>query len=355
MTDSCGVDIDLGDRCSSTAFSWARKTFANRTGSLGAPLQGLDGSFANLMAFGDIQLAMASDGIGTKVEVAERTRRYDTLGFDLLAMVVDDLVAIGAEPVNISNVLDVDHLDHEVVDSLMQGLHAAAAAAGVAVTGGEIAELGSRINGWGQGMHFNWCATGIGVLPAGRRPIDGSLVTAGDVVIALPSDGLRSNGLTLARRILQAAYGEQWHAEPFDKRQSEDGQTWGQAMLTPARIYCRAVLSVLGKGLPVHGIAHITGGGVSGNLARVLKPSGLGAELDNLPAPQAIFRRLIDLGAVDQHLARRQWNMGSGMLLVVPEESAGDTLRQLAAERIDACRAGRVMAEPGILIAPPRD
>ena len=227
-----GEDIDLGDRCSSLAYRWAKTTFVARRGAMGQPVMSVDGSFANVMDFGGLRLALCSDGVGTKVEVAERTGRYDTLGFDLVAMVVDDLAANGAEPVNLSNVLDVDRLDPTVVDELMSGLARAAREAGVAVTGGEIAELGSRVGGWGPGMHFNWSATALGVFPEGTPVIDGRGIDPEDVVVALPSRGMRSNGFSLARRILGADLGPRWHEARFDGRRS-----WGEVMLTPSRVF----------------------------------------------------------------------------------------------------------------------
>ncbi|MFH1465496.1 MAG: AIR synthase related protein [Pseudomonadota bacterium] len=150
-----GLDTRLGDACSRAAYGWAKKSFANRAGRMGFPVFKAEGGFSNLMDYGGLRLAMTSDGIGTKVELAERLGVYDTLGHDLVAMTCDDLAAAGVEPVNLSNILDVDRLDEAVVDSLMRGLHAAAGVAGIAVVGGEIAELGDRIGGWGTGMHFN--------------------------------------------------------------------------------------------------------------------------------------------------------------------------------------------------------
>ncbi|MFH1807718.1 MAG: AIR synthase related protein, partial [Pseudomonadota bacterium] len=205
-----GLDIDLGDRCSHDAYAWARRSFGQRQGRAGEIID-LDASFSTGLRFGAERLAMTSDGIGTKVELAERCGVYDSLGHDLVAMVVDDLVCNGVEPCALSNILDVDRLHEPTVDALMRGLHDAAALARVAVVGGEIAELGTRIGGWGPGMHFNWCATALGVLPGGRTPVDGSRVEVGDAVLALHSVGFRSNGFSLARRILQRQFGERWH------------------------------------------------------------------------------------------------------------------------------------------------
>ena len=248
-----GLDLNRQDRASAVAYGWAQRTFANREGRSGFPVLGTSGFFANLMDFAGTVIAMTSDGIGTKVELAERTGVYHTLGFDLTAMVVDDLVAVGCEPVNLTNILDVDTVDPSLVDELMQGLHEAAAAARVAVVGGEIAELGDRIGGWGEGMHFNWCATAIGVLPAGRQPLDGRLVAAGDAVVALRSDGFRSNGFSLVRRVMADEFGADWHREPFGD------DTWGRVLLTPSRIYTPLVVDLLTEGVALSGVVHVTG------------------------------------------------------------------------------------------------
>ena len=161
-----GLDIDLGNLCSKDAFGWAKKTFANRNNKAGAAALKVDGVFSNMLQFGNQRIGIASDGIGTKIELAERTGIYHTLGFDLVAMVADDLATAGFEPTNISNIIDVNRLDRNAINALMQGLNEACNYCNMSISGGEIAELGDRIGGFGAGMHFNWCSTAIGILPA---------------------------------------------------------------------------------------------------------------------------------------------------------------------------------------------
>jgi phosphoribosylformylglycinamidine cyclo-ligase len=346
MTPSApGLDLTLGDRCSATAFGWARRSFGNRAGRDGEPLLDGAGTFASLVSVGGVTLALTSDGIGTKVEVAERTGVYHTLGWDLAAMVVDDLAALGAEPIDLTNILDVDILDHAVVDALMRGLHDAAAGARVAVVGGEIAELGGRIGGWGRGMHFNWCATALGVLAPGRAALDGRAVRPGDALVALESPGLRSNGFSLARRVLVAAHGDAWHTAPFG-----EGSTWGEALLVPSRVYAPLVVDVLAEGIPLHAAAHITGGGIPDKLGRVLKPNALGAVLDALPPVPPVFARLAALGAIPPAQAWHLWNMGTGMILVVPREAADALCERSAAAGFPGTVAGRIRDVRGIEI-----
>ncbi len=340
-----GLDIDLGNLCSKTAYGWAKRSFQNRWNKLGMPCLNAEGSFSNLMEYGELRIAMSSDGIGTKVELAERMGVYDSLGFDLVAMTCDDLAATGIEPVNLNNVLDVDRLDHEVVDALMRGLHAAATQAGVAVVGGEIAELGDRIGGWGTGMHFNWCATAIGVLPKPRKPIDGTAVEPDQAVISVRSRGFRSNGFSLIRRVMQRAHGPHWHREAADHRQS-----WGEVLLAPSLIYCPLVNALLREKYTLSGVVHVTGGGVADNLSRVLATNGLGAHLDDLHEPQAFVRALQALGDVPEEQAYRLWNMGNGLLLIVPRGELEAACKFAARKGYMARPCGRITDSRHILL-----
>jgi phosphoribosylformylglycinamidine cyclo-ligase len=345
-TRESGLDLDLGDRCSRRAFDHARGTFANRTRGPGAPVLDGQGTFANLIDVGGARVALTSDGIGTKVELAERTGVFDTLGYDLVAMVADDLVAIGAEPVSLTNVLDVDRLDEPRVDALMRGLAAAATEARMTVTGGEIAELGRRVGGFGEGMHVNWCATAVGVMDAGRAVIDGRDLRAGDAIVGLASRGFRSNGYSLVRRVMEASFGEGWHARPFD-----DATSWGEALLTPSRVFAPLVIDMLRAGVVIRGVAHVTGGGVPDKLGRVLRITGLGAEIDAPLPPHPAMIGLQRLGGVEERSAYRLWNMGQGMLLVTPPDAVDQALALAEAAGVPAGVVGRVSAAPGVRIA----
>ncbi|MFT4552445.1 MAG: phosphoribosylformylglycinamidine cyclo-ligase [Chlamydiales bacterium] len=340
-----GVDIHLGDKCSKIAFEWAQKTFPNRRHRIGMPDTRLKGSYANVLDYGDLRLAIASDGIGTKIEVAERTGIYNSLGFDLVSMVVDDLACIGAEPVNFSNILDVDYLDEKVVDSLMEGLYEASNVASIAVTGGEIAELGSRISGYGSGMHFNWCATGIGALAKNKNPIDGSTIKPGDSIIAIKSLGFRSNGFTMARKILEAAFGDKWHEEI-----SHSGIPWGQILLIPSLICSPAIMKLHAEDVDIHGTVHVTGGGIAGNLSRMLRKNKVGAELNNLFEPHSFMTELQELGNIDEEQVYELWNMGNAMLVIV---ESGDEERALDIIRMNQYQgrvAGVVTADETIVL-----
>ena len=342
-----GQDIDLKVRCSQTAYRWASRTFDARAGKSGAVDRRLNASFASILAIGGKRVGITSDGIGTKVEVAERTGVYSTLGYDLLAMVADDLASNGIEPTNLTNILDVDRLDERVVGDLLSGLSQACLESGIAVVGGEIAELGRRVGGWGGGMHFNWCATAVGVLPDElASPIDGASCAPGDVIVAVREHGLRSNGFSLARAVLADAHGERWH----EARCQATGESWGAALLTPSRVCCTLVRSLVKEGVVPHGIAHITGGGVPDKLGRVLKVRKLGASIETPFEPPAFVQELIELGKVPAQKAWRHWNMGNAMLLLL---APGDVERTLAvaAHGFEARVAGHVEEGSRIRIA----
>ncbi|RLC47509.1 MAG: phosphoribosylformylglycinamidine cyclo-ligase [Candidatus Cloacimonadota bacterium] len=340
-----GLNIDIGNFCSKNAYSWAKKTFKNRYNKLGEPVVSVDGAFSNILNFGDVKIGISSDGIGTKIELAERTGIYDTLGYDLVAMVVDDLVANGFEPTNISNILDVDYLDYDIINDLMKGLHNACNFANIAITGGEIAELGSRVQGYGNRMHFNWCATAIGVLHHNlKHPIDGTEIKSGDIIITLKSRGFRSNGFSLIRQIMQEQFGENWHNIKYKNR------PFGEILLTSSLIYSPLICKILDSGFILKGIAHITGGGIPDNLLRVLKPKGLGAILDNLFEPVDFMKKIQSIGNISDKEARKYWNIGNGMLIIAAESETEKILDIMDKSEYTAKIAGKVISEPVIEI-----
>ena len=334
-----GVSQSLNDRCSSIARAWAETTLVQTQVS---SWQQSDFSHAVPTSAGPI--VITSDGIGTKVEIAERMKRYETLGFDLVAMVVDDLVAGGARPVALSNILDVDRLDEGIVDELMHGLAAAARSAGIVVAGGEIAQLGQRISGYGAGVHINWCATAIGTPYARSENADRPLRSS-DCVIALASDGFRSNGFTLARNVLESRFGSEWHLESH----SSD-MRWGDCLLTPSHIFAPAMVAAVDAGISILASAHVTGGGVPGNLPRILGSTQLRAELDDLWTPHSSMLTLMEMAEIAPDQAYAQWNMGTGFLCVVPQDEATQTVRILEDAGIHARVAGTLVQGTGICI-----
>ena len=346
MKQKSGIDIDLGNRCSKIAYSYAKRSFVNRNNKIGKPITSIDGSFANCLQFNNLKIGISSDGIGTKIELAERSEKYETLGYDLVAMVADDLAANGFDAANLSNILDVNFLDEKIIDSLMQGLSRAAKEAGIAVTGGEIAELGNRISGYGNKMNFNWTATAIGVLPAKLdKPIAGKEIRAGDVIIGLKSRGFRSNGFSLIRNIMESHFGAEWHEKKFDEKYS-----WCEKLLEPCLIYAGLINQIIESDFPLRGLAHITGGGLPDNISRILKSKNLGAKLDDIWEPFPIMVKLQQLGEIEEKKCYKIWNMGTGMVMFVASQTADSLLKFLESTNFKAKVCGKVIDKPYLKI-----
>ena len=322
-----GVHLSLGDKASEIMYEAARETWKNRAGLLGEVIVPFD-DFSGLRTIDVSNLPKGTlmnigfDGIGTKVEIAERVGDHSTMAFDLFAMVCDDAVIRGAEPVLIGSILDLntlgdDQRDHiDVIRQLADGYVKAAADAGVAVVNGEVAELGLRVGGVGD-FCCNW---GAAVVWFAKREhiLTGEDVRPGDTIVGLREEGFRSNGLSLLRKAMSDLHGDVWHTLPFE------GKTMGEWALWPSRIYSRTVVDMVGgfeKGAraKVHAAAHITGGGVPGKLGRALKKSGYGARLDDLFTPSPLMLYCQEHAGIADKEAYRTWNMGQGMALVTPE------------------------------------
>ncbi|MBI2634655.1 phosphoribosylformylglycinamidine cyclo-ligase [Candidatus Peregrinibacteria bacterium] len=337
--EESGVNVDLGDECSRIAYSAAKSTFSSRKGMIGEPLVD-DGGFSGALDMGDYYLVQNDDGVGTKSIVAEMIGKYDTLGYDLVAMVADDAICLGAEPISISNTIDADKLNEQKITALMDGLAKAAKEHKIAVPGGEIAELNTLANG------YIWNATCVGIVEKNKL-ITGEKIERGDKVIGLKSVGFRSNGFSLVRHILREKFGGKWAFEKYD-----DTMTWGEKVLIPSKIYCSAVLEMHGRygqkpQAEIKGVVHITGGGIPGNLPRVLKKTGLGAKLHNLPKPHDVMLRLMEMGNVSRDEAYETWNMGVGMILI---SNDFDKIKEISARHaIEAEVIGEVTETPGIV------
>ncbi len=331
-----GVDITMGDKCSALAYAAAKKTFASRKGMFGEPVQ-MDGGFTGALDFGDYYLVQNSDGVGSKIAIAEAVGKYDTLGYDLLAMVVDDAVCVGAETIAITNTIDTNKVTEKVIGPLMEGLRKACVEQKVVVPGGEIAEMPALVNG------NTWNSSAVGVVEK-KKFITGKDVVPGDKIIGLRSRGFRSNGFSLVRHVLLNAFGEKWHKKSYDKK-----HTWGEIVLIPSLIYSAALLELLGRFgekrvCHIKALAHVTGGGIPGNITRVLGRHG--ADLDNLWSPHDPMLRLQEMGKVSDKEAYEVWNMGTGMILVSNEFEKIE--KTMDAHGIQARIIGEVSKESGV-------
>jgi len=342
-----GVDIEKGDDASKIMYEAAKSTWENRKGKLGEVITPFD-DFSGVRVI-DVStlpegtvMCMGFDGVGTKVEIAERINKHDTIAHDLFAMVCDDAVIRGGEPVLLGSILDVNKVDVSIIKQLAKGYVEAAKAANVAVINGEIAELGNRIGGFGD-SNYNWGA-GLIWFAKKDRMFTGFEIKEGDSIVTLKEEGFRSNGLSLVRKILVDSFGENWH---------EDRQL-AESILHPSKIYSSAIVEMFGgvenePKAEIHGVAHITGGGVPGKLARILKPSGLGAKLDNLFEPCKAMQLLMEKGNVPKEEAYKTWNMGNGMLVVCSEDQADKVIEIAKKHRIEAKVAGKVIKENEII------
>lgn len=334
-----GVNIEKGDEASKIAYEAAKNTFVSRKGMIGEPLVD-EGGFAGLLDMGNFYLVQNDDGVGTKMVIAEKIGKYDTLGYDLICMVADDAICVGAETISVTNTMDVDKVDKEKISPLMSGLEKAAKEQKIVIPGGEIAELGSMSNG------YIWNATAVGVVEKDKI-INGKNITPGDKLIGLYSPGFRSNGFSLVRHILSESFGDNYENEKFDER------TYAEATLTPSIIYQDALLQIHGRygkkpQADMKGIAHITGGGIPGNITRILKNKNLGANITNAFEPDLIVLKLQELGNVSDVEAYQTWNMGVGMIIV--SNDADFIINSLEKNGIQSKIIGEVTENPEVKV-----
>jgi phosphoribosylformylglycinamidine cyclo-ligase len=329
---SAGVDIDAGERAVERIKRHVASTFRPE-------VIGDIGGFGGLFAFASHRyrnpvLVSSTDGVGTKALVAEAAARFDTIGIDLVAMCVDDIVCQGAEPLFFLDYIAVGTLDPDHIDALVAGVAEGCRNAGCALIGGEMAEHPGAMDPG----EFDLVGFAVGVAERDQL-ITGERVAPGDVIIGLPSPGLRSNGYSLARRVLLERAGRRLEDPAFEGSH----RTLAEELLEPSVIYAPAVLAVL-RVVDVHGVAHITGGGLPGNISRVL-PRGTDAvvERSTWEVPR-IFAEIQRLGEVDSAEMARVFNLGIGMVLVLSDADAFRALDLLRSYGHQARVIGRIEA-----------
>lgn len=320
-----GVDDEKTARALRGIIGLAKETFEFRKGKTGEPAENL-GHYSALLDFGSFYLAMTTDGVGTKVLVAEAVGKFDTIGIDMVAMNVNDLLCVGAEPVALVDYLAVREPDEKVFEEIAKGLYEGARQAGIAIVGGETAVMPDLING------FDLAGTAIGVVEKGKV-ITGEKIRPGDAVIGISSSGIHSNGLTLARKLLIHKYGLDYEYE---------GRKLWEWLLEPTRIYVRAVLELLER-VDVHGLAHITGGGLT-NLKRL---TNYGFSLE-MPPIEGIFKLIYENGVPLEEMFR-VFNMGVGFVAIVSKEEKEEAL-DLLNKHYESFELGTVIEEPGIRV-----
>jgi phosphoribosylformylglycinamidine cyclo-ligase len=281
----------------------------------------------------NLGIAVGTDGVGSKLILAEQTGRYDTVGIDCVAMNVNDVVCVGAEPIALLDYIAVERTDPVVMEQIGLGLKRGAELAGVEIPGGEVAVLPELIRGHPSPNGFDLTATCFGTV-ALDAIVTGDESSPGDALIGLPSSGLHSNSYTLARKAVEGL--------------ALEGELADQ-LLEPTVIYVRAALELLRSALAVHGLAHITGGGLR-NLLRLNERVGFAIE-DPLPVPP-IIALVKERGGVSDAEAWEVFNMGCGFVAVVPAEQADAATALLAAHHPGTRRIGTVTADPGRIAAP---
>jgi phosphoribosylformylglycinamidine cyclo-ligase len=325
-----GVDVEAGDEAVRRIAPIARSTF--RPEVLGG-IGGFAGFVRVPTGYTEPVLVSSTDGVGTKLKVAFLADRHDTVGIDLVAMGVNDLLVHGAEPLYFLDYIGAARLDPDRVETLVRGIAAGCLQAGCALIGGETAELPDLY----AAGEYDLAGFAVGIVERARI-IDGAAVRAGDVVLGLASSGLHSNGYSLARRIV------------FDVMKlgvgavlPGTGRTVADELLEPTRIYVKPVLELLTH-VSVHAMAHVTGGGITGNLPRVL-PDGCRARIrrGSWPVP-AVFGALGEAGRVAEAEMFRTFNMGIGYVLVVAPADADTVLGLKALADIGVFRIGEIVA-----------
>jgi phosphoribosylformylglycinamidine cyclo-ligase len=326
---AAGVDIDAGEQAVDALRPYAEK--ASRPEVMGG-IGGFAGLFAlKLTKYTEPVLASSTDGVGTKVAIAQALDKHDTIGLDLVAMVVDDLVVCGAEPLFLQDYIAVGKVVPPQIATIVKGIADGCQQAGCALLGGETAEHPGLM----EAGSYDISGTGVGIVEASAmlRP---DRIRPGDVLVALGSSGLHSNGYSLARHVLLDI-----GRMPLEGHVEEFGHTLGEELLTPTRIYARDCLALTAE-TSVRMFAHITGGGLARNLERIL-PDGVEAVVERgswTPAP--VFKMIATRGRVERAEMEKTFNMGVGMVAVLPADEVDRALAVLTARHVPAWVLGEV-------------
>ncbi len=322
-----GVDIEAGDALVERIKPFAKKTM--RPEVLGG-IGGFGALFEVSKKYKNPVMVSGTDGVGTKLKLAFRMKKHDTIGIDLVAMSVNDILVSGAEPAFFLDYFACGKLDVDVAADVVKGIAEGCVQAGCALIGGETAEM----PGMYDPNEYDLAGFAVGLVDK-ESIIDGSTIAQGDVVIGLASSGVHSNGYTLVRKVIAVSAADPF--EPFEDRRL------GDALLEPTRIYVKPVLATIAR-VKVKGIAHITGGGLTENIPRVLR-EGLVARLDSSRWPMpSVFRWLMKNGNIDAAEMHRTFNCGIGMVVIVSPADVKPAMDTLAAHGVEAFEIGAIAA-----------
>ncbi|MBT9151578.1 MAG: Phosphoribosylformylglycinamidine cyclo-ligase [candidate division WS2 bacterium] len=330
-----GVDIEAGNKAVEMMKKYVRSTYRSE-------VLGDVGGFGSLFKldinkYSEPVLVSGTDGVGTKLKIAFMTDKHDTVGLDLVAMCVNDILTSGAEPLFFLDYIATAKLIPEKISSIVKGIAEGCKQAGCALIGGETAEM----PGFYNQDEYDLAGFAVGVVNK-NNIVDGRNIKEGDILLGLGSSGLHSNGYSLVRKIFFDRYDFS-----IDKTISRLGKTVGEELLTPTKIYVKSILALRDK-LDIKGMAHITGGGLLENLPRCL-PEGVGAKIDSQTwQPQEIFTLLQELGEVSREEMYRVFNMGIGFVVVVAPENAEKAVGILHEIREKVFVLGRVISGKGV-------
>jgi phosphoribosylformylglycinamidine cyclo-ligase len=303
-------------------------------------------------------IAMTTDGVGTKILLARQANRWESVGIDVVANNVNDIICVGAVPLALLDYMATDRIDEGVLEELARGMYLGAGLAGIAIPGGEIAQIGAMLasSAQGGGPMLDLVGTAVGAMPPAdpdtqlpvapdgkapqwRKPVDGADIRAGDVIIGLPSSGLHSNGYSLARHVLLDIAGMS-----LSDQVGDTGRRLDDALLQPTRVYVPAAEALWRAGLTPKGLVHISGGGLL-NLGRLA--ADVSYELDALPAPPPVFGLIAEAGNVPAATMYATFNMGIGFCIVVPQAQQQAALAALKGAGEQPVRIGWVTGRPG--------
>jgi phosphoribosylformylglycinamidine cyclo-ligase len=325
-----GVDIDAEGAAVFELVSEIKASLKTRKKGLGENLTGI-GHFCSLIRIDDKRaIAIATDGVGSKIKIAEAMGKYDTIGIDLIAMNVNDLICTGARPLCLVDYLAFEMVDPKIAGEIGRGLTTGAKEADISICGGEIATLPEIIHG------VDLAGTAVGTVDI-KKIVTGGTIEPGDVVVGLESSGVHSNGLTLARKVLLAHHS-------LDDRIFE-GKSVGEELLEPTKIYVKLVLELLEK-VRVKGLANVTGGGL-GNLQRITK---IGFQVTNPPVPQKVFKKIQELEGIADAEMYRTFNMGVGFCIVVGSDDVDKVIEVSRKHNTKAWTIGKAVKESGISV-----
>ena len=343
MTDAyaaAGVSIEAGDKAVELMKTWIEKARRpEMVGGIGGFAGLFDASF--LKSYDRPLLATSADGVGTKVAIAQAMDKHDTIGFDLVGMLVDDLVVCGAEPLFLTDYIATGRVVPERIAAIVKGIAEACVEAGCALIGGETAEHPGLLSP----DEYDVAGSTTGVVEASKL-LGAELVRPGDVVIAMEASGLHSNGYSLVRHVLLAAPDKGGAGWALDRDVPELGRILGEELLEPTRIYAKACLALAAE-TATHAMSHVTGGGLAANLERVL-PDDVAVTIDRATwTPQPIFDLVRQVGSVPQPDLEKTLNCGVGMVSLTAADDADKAIAVLERFGIKAWVAGSVAAGAG--------